>query len=1114
MRKKRSVIAMLLCAVMVVSVMAGKLPGHSAKAGNYDGTYITVKVVDEKGSPVQGVELYIDACFDEGGGNSDSSFRLPFPNPTGADGKTTFTVPGADDVDMDTYWYYIRLKKTDSYTSDELIPVEFYVDEFEDIPVTVDTVNDSPYDGSDVTFTVQSTGANKIELNKAIAAAKALIESDYTADSYAAVTTARQEAEKVQANAQATQDEVDKALADLNNAIDSLQRASKDWDSFTIRAVEEIEGQEVPIEGLSFVLANSGDSTGGGNYAFSKPTDADGKATYSAGGLKGDETPNVEYELKLSGANEDFCLCDSAGQVKVTFKRSGAKMVIATINGKAYTTGEEVTVKVTRKSGSGPQVIEGAKGIWVAGSKEGLAFRCSEAVTRVLVDGKELQAASYTKAEGNVLITLGTDYLATLLAGVHTIGLESAAGTAEATFTVAMDPTDIPAYNDIDAYQYKDFSEKETVAVPALSVKDEKGNAVSDTVKFVVFNSTLQKVESRVESAGGKLPELNLIKNHNYTIYTEDENYTMDNYLYVWVRVNNDGTAGIVDIKDTDIKWLIPGKEIDTTTYKYPAVDSIAVKKRTAPVADPAEDRRYRMDLEVVTEDFTLIPNVNIELVSELETVKATSDANGKIRVNLLEDVNYVVTVKSDIWDVLSFPLVVKDKSEFTAPKQTYDHTNCHGVNQIRVVSKGTGHKYDTIITSFSGRTRVTGFNFNDVLLMEKELDKSLVTGLDGKDYEVLEITTINPHRWEICKLPVGEFRITETLTQAKGVEAVYYLKDGSLEPLEFEQKGKDVSFTMTSMAMYPVVLVYNEEGLPEYDGKTVEVTAVDESNRPVANLHLYLQTEGSSTKLPFGKYTDASGKALYTVSGKETDGGVYEVQIEKADNYAYADPNSPVTVTFGKGADGGRAITEVNGAEYAGEEVLLKVKQTGPVITEGANSVWKAGSKEGLVFRSDAEFKDFIRVLLDGEVLDPKYYTVAEGSTIVTVDAGYLASLPEGSHTIAIESTTGVATTEFTIEGEGEPEPGTPTEPEPGTPGQPEPGTPGQPEPGTPGQPVIDTPAQPESAPGDAGGNGAKGGASGTPKTGDAAPIGAYAALMIAAGAAIAAELKRRRVI
>ena len=1076
MRKKRSVIAMLLCAVMVVSIMAGKLPGHSVKAA-WDGSTITVKVVDDKNAPVSGVMLMLES--DGFPGQGDGIFE----DGTDAQGIATF--------DMSTLFegdYFTLQPASDSpYTCNTTVEIEYDTNYDIYVDGSLDT-----YDGSEILLTVQAPAGDIVDksaLDQAIANAKKKTEADYTPESYAEVKKALTAAETVQGKADATQDEVDAAATALNDAVKNLVVVKKDWDTVTIKAVEEIDGKEVPVEGLPLLLYYEQD---GRDRTFINPTGKDGTTSYRTrrGGYA--EVSGAEYELRI-GTGSEYVYADPANPIKIVFRGGSIDIFIDTVNGTAYK-GEEVVLKVAKKGGTGPQITDGAKGIWIAGSKEGLAFRSSEAVTRVLVDGGEIPAASYTKTEGDAVITLGADYLATLLAGVHTIALESASGTAETTFTVAMDPTDIPAYNDIDAYQYKDFSEKETVAVPALSVKDEKGGSVSDTVKFVVFNSTLQKVESRVESAGGKLPELNLIKNHNYTIYTEDKNYTMDNYLYVWVRDNKDGTAGIVDIKKTDIKWLIPDKEIETTTYLYPAVDSIQIKKRTSPTDDPSQERRRQMRLDVLTEGLSPIPNVNVELVSEFETVKDTSNANGKIYVDLLEDVNYVVTVQSDDWDVLSFPLVVKDKSEFTAPKLMYDHTNCHGVDKILLVSKGEGHKYDTIITSFSGRTRATGFNFNDVLLMEKELDKGLVTGLDGKDYDVLEITTINPHRWEVCKLPIGEFQITETLAKAKGVEAVYYLKDGSLEPLEFEQKGKDVTFTMTSMAMYPIVLVYNEEGLPEYDGKTVEVTAVDESNRPVANLHLYLQTEGGSEgeKLPFGKYTDASGKALYTVSGKETDGGVYEVQIEKADNYAYADPDSPVTVTFGKGADGGRAITKVNGAEYAGEEVLLKVTQTGPVIIEGANSVWKLGSKEGLVFRSDAEFKDFIRVLLDGEELDPKHYTVTEGSTVVTVSADYLASLPKGTHTIAIESTTGVATAAFMIEGEGEP--GTP-KPEPGTP---TPGTP-KPEPGT---------SQPDGASSGAGG---KSGASGTPQTGDAAPIGGYGALMIAAAAVIAAELKRR---
>ena len=52
----------------------------------------------------------------------------------------------------------------------------------------------------------------------------------------------------------------------------------------------------------------------------------------------------------------------------------------------------------------------------------------------------------------------------------------------------------------------------------------------------------------------------------------------------------------------------------------------------------------------------------------------------------------------------------------------------------------------------------------------------------------------------------------------------------------------------------------------------------------------------------------------------------------------------------------------------------------------------------------------------LDGKTLDEKYYTVKEGSTIVTLKADYVATLSVGEHTIGIVSTNGAATTTFTV--------------------------------------------------------------------------------------------------
>ncbi len=85
-------------------------------------------------------------------------------------------------------------------------------------------------------------------------------------------------------------------------------------------------------------------------------------------------------------------------------------------------------------------------------------------------------------------------------------------------------------------------------------------------------------------------------------------------------------------------------------------------------------------------------------------------------------------------------------------------------------------------------------------------------------------------------------------------------------------------------------------------------------------------------------------------------------------------------------------------------------------IITAGANGSWQKGTKDGLTFTSNAAYKHFQKVQVDGKDLDASNYTVKEGSTIVTLKAEYLETLSVGKHTLSIVSDTGTATTEFTI--------------------------------------------------------------------------------------------------
>ena len=84
--------------------------------------------------------------------------------------------------------------------------------------------------------------------------------------------------------------------------------------------------------------------------------------------------------------------------------------------------------------------------------------------------------------------------------------------------------------------------------------------------------------------------------------------------------------------------------------------------------------------------------------------------------------------------------------------------------------------------------------------------------------------------------------------------------------------------------------------------------------------------------------------------------------------------------------------------------------------ILDGANSKWTQDSDGNLSVRGSGAFSEFVGVKVDGKLVDEKYYTVKEGSTIVTLKADYLNTCTVGSHTLEIIWTDGSASTAFTV--------------------------------------------------------------------------------------------------
>lgn len=480
----------------------------------------------------------------------------------------------------------------------------------------------------------------------------------------------------------------------------------------------------------------------------------------------------------------------------------------------------------------------------------------------------------------------------------------------------------------IPAYQQKDIFSTDTVTIPGLAVNklvDSTASPLDKEIKFVIFNSTKQVIEREVTSENGKLPELNLVKNHNYIIWAEDSEYEMSN-VYVWVK---DGH--LVDIK----------KNVDTGNY--PEVTSLELTKREQPGEASREGQRVRSNMGVYTTQGGRLFNVNFKFISNIETIEVSSGNNARLNVDLLEDVVYMVTVDNANFTVEPFPIVIKDKSEYGAGKYTYDFSSCAKVDNIYLVNKSDGHKNDTVLTNtnyddiyqgiyenVAGNTTITGMNFKDFLVLDRKLDKSTVKGMTGKDYEVFDIKVVNPHRWEIAYIAAGDYQITEQLDNTKAVKNVYYVDDNqNLQQVPFTQKNNKVTFSMNTLSMYPVVI--------EYDSSEVEIVPeINEVNASVSEI----ETEGGDVTVTV-KGTALPDKMYYTISyikqganGEEEPVAVEAQEVEVQGSEA----EKTMTVTLPNAEKYAGALQWIikvsdtqNGDYYASQKISIKSASTEP---------------------------------------------------------------------------------------------------------------------------------------------------------------------------------------
>lgn len=168
------------------------------------------------------------------------------------------------------------------------------------------------------------------------------------------------------------------------------------------------------------------------------------------------------------------------------------------------------------------------------------------------------------------------------------------------------------------------------------------------------------------------------------------------------------------------------------------------------------------------------------------------------------------------------------------------------------------------------------------------------------------------------------------------------------------------------------------------------------------AEVDVIVTVEGVRKHEPDGTgwHTDSTSHWLICNCGEKLDEASHELEWK-------------TTVEATASSEGERQqVCKVCGATGTSE----KTPMLAPSIVEGAGQKLTVGSVSDLTVRSNAPFDLFKQVRVDGTELDASSYTVADGSTLVTLKAGFLATLSTGEHTLDVVSETGTATTTFTI--------------------------------------------------------------------------------------------------
>lgn len=118
----------------------------------------------------------------------------------------------------------------------------------------------------------------------------------------------------------------------------------------------------------------------------------------------------------------------------------------------------------------------------------------------------------------------------------------------------------------------------------------------------------------------------------------------------------------------------------------------------------------------------------------------------------------------------------------------------------------------------------------------------------------------------------------------------------------------------------------------------------------------------------------------------------------------------------YGKAGSAAQTYAKDNSFTFVTQKTDNPMPSGLRIVPEVTDTTYVIGSGEGVTITCTGELKDFVNVMMDGQVVESGSYTVREGSTILTFVSKYLDTLSVGRHTVTLNYTYGSVSTELKV--------------------------------------------------------------------------------------------------